>query len=87
MKKIVEVQEVSGEGLESLLGEQVTLWCECYIYAGTLVGVNEKVVLLDDAKIVYETGVLNEKGFKNAQELPEKWYVSIAKIESFGVMS
>lgn len=85
MMKIIE--EVSGEGLESLLGENVTLWCECYIYAGKLVGVNETDVLLEDAKIVYETGPLNEKGFQDAQSLPSKWYVRIAKIESYGVMS
>lgn len=84
MKKIVEV---SGEGLEGLMGENVTLWCEAYIYAGKLVGVNEHDVLLHDAKIVYETGPLTESGFKDAQALPGPWYVRIAKIESYGVMS
>jgi len=85
MKKIIETDE--SEGLESLLGEQVTLWCECYIYAGKLIGVNTHDVKLADAKIVYETGSLNEAGFKNAQSLPgESWYVRIPKIESYGVM-
>jgi len=53
MKMIVE--EASGEGLESLLGEYVALWCMNYIYAGKLVGVNERDVKLTDAKVVYET--------------------------------
>ena len=39
MKKIV--QEVTGEGLEKLLGERVTLFCANYIYTGVLAGVNE----------------------------------------------
>ena len=84
MKKIV--QEVEGEGLVALLGKQVTLWCECYIYAGTLVGVNDDDVLLKDAKIVYETGKLREPGFVNAEALPSDWYVRTAKIESYGEM-
>jgi hypothetical protein len=85
MKKIV--QEVSGEGLESLLGERITVWCECYIYAGVLAGVNEHDILLDDASIVYETGKLDESGFRDAQKLPCQWYVRTAKIESYGRMS
>jgi hypothetical protein len=85
MKKIV--QEVSGEGLESLLGERVAIWCECYIYAGVLAGVNEHDILLDDASIVYETGKLDESGFRDAQKLPCQWYVRTAKIESYGRMS
>lgn len=85
MKKIIEDAEDSG--LESLLGEDVTLWCECYIYAGKLVGVNDTYALLKDAKIVYETGPLTSPGFKDAQALPSDWFVQIAKIESFGKMS
>jgi hypothetical protein len=84
MKKLIE--EVSGEGLESLLGESVTLWCECYIYSGKLIGVNTHDVLLDDAAVVYETGSFNEAGFKDAQKLPSQWYVRTGKIESYGLM-
>jgi len=84
MKKIVQV---SGEGLESLLGERIAVWCECYIYAGMLAGVNENDILLDDASVVYETGKLDEQGFKDAQPLPGPWYVRTAKIESYGRMS
>ena len=86
MKKLVTTTEVEGEGLMALLGEHVTLWCECYIYAGKLTGVNETCVLLEDAKIVYETGPLNESGFSEAQPLPSQWYIQTAKIESFGAM-
>ena len=85
MKKIVH--EISGEGLESLLGEKVTIWCECYIYAGVLTGVNYDDILLENASVVYETGELCTPGFKDAQPLPGKWYVRTAKIESYGVMS
>lgn len=84
MKKIVE--EVQNEGLDSLLGEYVTLWCECYIYAGKVIGVNETDVLLDDAKVVYDTGELKTSGFSDAQELPSQWYVRTSKIESYGRM-
>lgn len=85
MKKIIE--EINGEGLESLLGEKVTLFCANYIYAGKLMGVNETCILLEEASIVYETGGLNEKGFKDNQLLPSSWYVQTGAIESFGKMS
>lgn len=85
MKRLVE--EVSNEGLESLLGKKVTLWCECYIYAGELVGVNESDVKLKSASIVYETGELQKKGFRDSQALPgDCWYIRVAKIESYGEM-
>ena len=82
MKKIV--QEVTGEGLEKLLGDRVTLFCANYIYTGTLSGVNENCVLLTDAAIVYETGLFSDKKWKDAQSLPDSWYVQVNAIESFG---
>ena len=85
MKKLI--QEVENEGLLALIGKHVALWCDCYIYAGVLVGVNDDDVLLKDAKVVYETGPLNQAGFKDAQALPSQWYVRTAKIESYGEMA
>ena len=84
MRKIVE--EISGEGLEKLIGERVTLFCLNYIYTGKLMGVNASCVLLHDASIVYETGGLNTKSWKDAQSLPGPWYVQLYCIESFGVL-
>ena len=84
MKKIIT--EVEGEGLEKLLGETVTLFCASYIYTGKLAGVNDSCVLLEDAKIVYETGAFNEKAWKDAQSLLNSWYVQIGMIESFGIL-
>ena len=85
MKKLVNVVEVEGEGLEALMGEQLLLFAMNYIYAGTLSGVNESFVQLTGAKIVYETGAFTEKGYKDAQPLPGGvWYVQRGAIESFG---
>jgi hypothetical protein len=84
MKKIVD--EVSGEGLEKLLGERVTLFCLNYIYTGKLMGVNASCVLLHEAAIVYETGELTDKEWRDAQTLPGPWYVQTQCIESFGVL-
>lgn len=84
MRKIME--EVSGEGLEKLMGERVTLFCLNYIYTGKLMGVNATCVLLEDAAIVYETGALTDKKWKDAQTLPGPWYVQIGCIESFGLL-
>jgi len=86
MKKLVTVQEVEGEGMEALLGENVLIFCLNYIYAGKLSGVNKTCVQLEDAKIVYETGAFNNKGYADAQSLPGKeWLVQISAIESIGL--
>lgn len=85
MKKIVV--NVEGEGLDSLLGKKVILFCMNYFYYGTLGGVNEKCVLLYGAHIVYETGPFDQKKWQDAQKLPTtdaKLYVNTASIESFG---
>ena len=84
MKKLVKVEEVLGEGLVGLMGEEVTLFCLNYIYAGRLVGVNDAYVKLEGAKVVYETGAFSEKSWKDAQALPNDWYVQLSAVESFG---
>ncbi len=84
MKKIME--EVSGEGLEKLLGERVTIFCCRYIYTGKLTGVNDSSILLTNAGIVYETGELTGDSWKDMQPLPNDWYINIDSIESFGIL-
>ena len=87
MKKMVEVQEIENEGLVKLLGEEVTFFCLNYIYTGKLTGVNESCVLIENPRLVYETGKFSEKGFKDAQSLETKeFYIAMNCIESFGVL-
>ena len=86
MKKLVNVTEVSGEGLEALMGERITLFCSNYIYTGLLVGVNDIFVKLEQAAIVYETGELKSKDWADAQELPHPCYAMTASIESFMIL-
>ena len=83
MKKIVEE---TGEGLEKLLGERITLFCMNYIYTGKLSGVNTTCVLLTDPCIVYETGAFSDKAWKDAQALPHDLYVMLSCVEAFGVI-
>ncbi len=82
----VLIEQIDGEGLVSLLGQTVTLFCMNYIYTGKLVGVNTTCVKLADAEIVYETGPLSTKDWKDAQALPSFWYVQTAAMESFGLL-
>ena len=84
MTKVVTVAEIDGEGLKKLLGKRVTLFCLNYIYTGNLIGVNDTCVLLQDAAVVYETGAFTDKTWKDAQKLPNDWYVQTSAIESFG---
>jgi hypothetical protein len=83
MKNIVTVTEVDGEGLVALTGKRVMLFCMNYIYTGTLTGVNQTCVLLEDASIVYETGPFDKATFGDAQKLPHQLYVQASAIESF----
>ena len=86
MKKLVTVTEVENEGLDALMGERVTLFCMNYIYTGKLTGVNEKYVKLEDAGIVYETGELCTKEWKDMQKLPKPVYIMLASVESFMIL-
>ena len=80
------VKEVEGEGLDSLLGQTITLFCGVYIYTGKLMGVNDSYVKLSKAAIVYETGDFTSSSWKDAQPLPNVWYVARNAIESFGIL-
>ena len=84
MKTIIETSKI--EGLESLLGERITLFCAAYIYTGKLVGVSNTYVKLQDPSIVYETGELSSKSWQDAQPLPNDWYVQLNSVESFGIL-
>lgn len=85
MKVLKEVVDVSGEGLESLLGKKVTLFCMNYIYTGKLIGVNVTCVKLESPAIVYSTGDFKDKTFADEQPLHVKiFYVQTNSIESFG---
>ena len=86
MKKLINVTEVEGEGLEGLLGETVTFFCAVYIYTGKLAGVNSTFVKLENPKIVYETGAFTDKSWKDAQALPHELYLQTAMIEAFGIV-
>ena len=83
MKRLIE--DTSDSGLESLLGENVTLYCANYIYAGKLVGVNDSCVELADPHIVYNTGAHDSATWDDAERFPGPWFVRTQAIESFGV--
>lgn len=57
---------------EDMLGKEVALFCAIYIYAGTLIGVNDTHVVLENASIVYETGAFTATKWADAQRLPAK---------------
>ena len=76
---------MSNIGIESFLGKSITIFCANYIYTGTLEGIcDEGSIRLSNAHIVYETGELTAKQWKDAQSLGGDWYISPSAIESFG---
>lgn len=55
-----------------------------YFYAGTLTGINDSCVLLEDARFVLETGSFEQSGLVNAEKIPGgKCYVQKSAIECF----
>lgn len=87
MKVLQEVVEVNGEGLESLIGKRITLFCMNYIYVGKLIGVNLTCIKLEDPAIVYSTGDFKDKNYSDEQPLHVKvFYVQTNSIESFGIL-
>lgn len=84
MKKLVEVAEDGG--LESYMGQRVTLYCCRFFYTGELIGVSDDCVVLKGGGIVYDTGDFKDKEWKNYQKLPHDWCVARQSIESFGIM-
>lgn len=83
MKVLMEIKE---DGLETLMGKKVILFCANYFYTGKLVGVNKTVVKLEDAAIVYETGPFTDSKYKDEQPIGKHdHYVRIPAIESFGL--
>ena len=85
MKKVIQVQEVDGEGLEGMLGQRVFVMCTSYFYSGLLVGVNSTFIKLDDCHIVYETGSWSDSKWMDAQKIGDAHYLMVAQIESFRV--
>lgn len=83
MKKLVNVQEVEDEGLISLMGEEVIILCSNYHYAGKLVGVNDKFILLEKGGIVFETGAFTDSKWKDFQQVGKALYIMTNSIESF----
>lgn len=78
---------INREGLRSLLGQRVTLFCCRYIYTGQLIEVDDTCVKLEDCGIVYQTGEFKDVAWKDYQKLPHKhFYVTTQSIESYGLM-
>jgi hypothetical protein len=82
MKKLVQVVDVDNEGIVTLLGKKVMVFCMNYIYAGTLEGVNADTILLANSSIVYETGELVGEDWKDSQPMPAPVYIRCNCIES-----
>lgn len=81
--KTVAVFEVQNEGFTGMLGQQVEITSNVYIYTGVVAGVNDLWVKLEDAAIVYETGLITDTSYKDFQNSPTPIYVTFASMESF----
>jgi len=84
MKTINNTDGVNiNNGFVALMGKNIMVFCMNYIYAGKLSQVGVDDILLENASLVYETGELCAKSFKDAQKLPESLYIRINTIESY----
>ena len=82
MKRLVNVVETNETAFEQIMGEQITIFSLNYIYHGKLIGVNDENILLENPKIVYETGKFTDKCFKDAQSLGcDEFFIQKGTIE------
>ena len=73
--------------IEQYLGKNVTIFCCRYTYTGKMIKLDDYAVVLEDCKIVYETGSFEEKKWKDVQSLCVKeWSITRQSIEAFGVL-
>lgn len=83
MQVLVETKDK--EGFHALLGKNIEVFCGIYIYAGKLIGVNDKCIKLENPHLVYETGAFLDKKYKDAQYMGREYhYIACSFIESFG---
>lgn len=84
MKKVIQVTEVEGEGLEAFLNKRIFVVCRSYFYAGTLTGISQECILLEDARFVLQSGSFEGSKFDESEKVKGgKIYVSKNSIESF----
>lgn len=87
MSKVTfSIEDEETTGFFALIGKVITIFSLNYIYTGKLVEINADCVLLEAPSIVYETGELTEKSWKDAQPLPNVLYIQMNCIESFGIV-
>jgi hypothetical protein len=74
--------------LEALKGFSVILFCSNYFYTGKVVYVDDTVVSIKGAKMIFDTGEFkNGTKFKDAEKLyADEWNINLASIESFGCL-
>lgn len=78
---------VTSKMLEKLRGRKIMVWCRNFIYSGVLTDYDEDFVEITDPFVVYETGALTDKTFKDAQPLPQdSWLVFRSAAESIGIV-
>ncbi len=81
LRKLVETED---NGLDAYLGKRITLFCMNYIYTGNVLAVSDKLILLGDPSIVYETGAFTDPKWADAQALPKQIGVMLSAVEAFG---
>ena len=71
--KTTDLVEVNNKGLVSLLDEHVLIMCFNYFYCGKLVGVNGTFIKLENAYIVYDTGIFSNTKYTKAEKIAEEY--------------
>jgi hypothetical protein len=69
-----------------MIGQYVTFYCVNFIYYGLVVAVSDRVITLDKAHCVYNTGSHSDPYFGDSRPFPGQWHIPWSAIESFGNM-
>ena len=69
------------------IGQPVTFFCMNYFYNGKITGVNGDTIVIEGARLVYETGKFDTSSFADAQLIgAPQWFITKGSIESFGIL-
>jgi len=77
-------KEINRELIESFIGKEIVIYCCRYIYAGTVVALDDISLQLTDCGIVYDTGPHSALEWANFEKLACDHCLMFQSIEGFG---
>ena len=66
--------------------QKFTFICTNYIYSGQIENISKDTVVSKNAQIIFETGPINQKGWRNSEDFPHLLFIARQSIESYFIL-